>query len=109
MINVGEQTGGLDEMLSKIADFYDDEVDNAVASLTSILEPVMIVVMGVVIGGMVVAMYMPMFDMINAGSGSRRCNKRVKASCAGELACLGCTRAASVPLTTRGEATRNWM
>jgi type IV pilus assembly protein PilC len=66
MINVGEQTGGLDEMLSKIADFYDDEVDAAVSALTSILEPVMIVIMGVVIGGMVVAMYMPMFDMIQA-------------------------------------------
>jgi type IV pilus assembly protein PilC len=66
MINVGEQTGGLDEMLSKIADFYDDEVDAAVSALTSVLEPIMIVVMGVVIGGMVVAMYMPMFDMINA-------------------------------------------
>jgi type IV pilus assembly protein PilC len=65
MINVGEQTGGLDEMLSKIADFYDDEVDAAVAALTSILEPVMIVVMGVVIGGMVTAMYLPMFDMIS--------------------------------------------
>jgi type IV pilus assembly protein PilC len=69
MINVGEQTGGLDEMLSKIADFYDDEVDNAVASLTSVLEPIMIVVMGIVIGGMVVAMYLPMFDMINAVGG----------------------------------------
>jgi type IV pilus assembly protein PilC len=69
MINVGEQTGGLDEMLSKIADFYDDEVDAAVAALTSVLEPIMIVVMGVVIGGMVVAMYMPMFDMINAVQG----------------------------------------
>ncbi|HEX5521178.1 MAG TPA: type II secretion system F family protein [Longimicrobiaceae bacterium] len=66
MINVGEQTGGLDEMLSKIADFYDDEVDAAVAALTSVLEPIMIVVMGIVIGGMVVAMYMPMFDMVNA-------------------------------------------
>jgi type IV pilus assembly protein PilC len=64
MINVGEQTGGLDEMLSKIADFYDDEVDAAVSALTSVLEPIMIVVMGVVIGGMVVAMYMPMFDLI---------------------------------------------
>jgi type IV pilus assembly protein PilC len=69
MINVGEQTGGLDEMLSKIADFYDDEVDAAVTALTSVLEPIMIVVMGVVIGGMVVAMYMPMFDMINAVQG----------------------------------------
>ncbi|MDQ3389684.1 MAG: type II secretion system F family protein, partial [Gemmatimonadota bacterium] len=66
MINVGEQTGGLDDMLSKIADFYDDEVDTAVASLTAVLEPIMIVVMGVVVGGMVVAMYLPMFDMINA-------------------------------------------
>ena len=66
MINVGEQTGGLDEMLTKIADFYDDEVDAAVSALTSILEPIMIVVMGIVIGGIVVAMYLPMFDMINA-------------------------------------------
>jgi type IV pilus assembly protein PilC len=64
MINVGEQTGGLDDMLAKIADFYDDEVDAAVSALTSILEPIMIVVMGVVIGGMVVAMYLPMFDLI---------------------------------------------
>ena len=70
MINVGEQTGGLDEMLSKIADFYDDEVDAAVSALTSILEPIMIVVMGVVIGGMVIAMYLPMFDMIKAAQGT---------------------------------------
>jgi type IV pilus assembly protein PilC len=69
MINVGEQTGGLDEMLGKIADFYDDEVDAAVSALTSVLEPIMIVVMGIVIGGMVVAMYLPMFDMINAVQG----------------------------------------
>jgi type IV pilus assembly protein PilC len=66
MINVGEQTGGLDEMLAKIADFYDDEVDTAVDALTSVLEPIMIVVMGVIIGGMVAAMYMPMFDMMQA-------------------------------------------
>ena len=66
MINVGEQTGGLDEMLSKIADFYDDEVDTAVEALLSALEPVMIVVLGVVVGGMIVAMYLPIFDMINA-------------------------------------------
>ena len=69
MINVGEQTGGLDEMLSKIADFYDDEVDAAVSALTSVLEPIMIVVMGVVIGGMVVAMYLPMFDLIQTVQG----------------------------------------
>ena len=69
MINVGEHTGGLDQMLSKIADFYDDEVDVAVSSLTSIIEPVMIVVMGILIGGMVVAMYMPMFDLISTVQG----------------------------------------
>ncbi|MBW3661080.1 MAG: type II secretion system F family protein [Gemmatimonadetes bacterium] len=64
MINVGEQTGGLDEMLEKIADFYDDEVESAVAALTSIIEPVMIVFLGLVVGGMVVAMYLPIFDII---------------------------------------------
>ena len=66
MISVGEQTGGLDEMLSKIADFYDDEVDSAVSNLLSLLEPIMIVFLGVVVGGMVVSMYLPIFDMINA-------------------------------------------
>ena len=66
MISVGEQTGGLDEMLSKIADFYDEEVDAAVSGLLSLLEPMMIVFLGVVVGGMVVAMYLPIFDMINA-------------------------------------------
>ena len=66
MIAVGEQTGGLDEMLSKIADFYDEEVDAAVGGLLSLLEPIMIVFLGVVVGGMVVAMYLPIFDMINA-------------------------------------------
>ena len=66
MISVGEQTGGLDEMLSKIADFYDNEVDAAVTNLLSLLEPVMIVFLGVVVGGMVVSMYLPIFDMINA-------------------------------------------
>ena len=66
MIAVGEQTGGLDEMLGKVADFYDEEVDSAVSNLLSMLEPVMIVFLGVVVGGMVVAMYLPIFDMINA-------------------------------------------
>ena len=66
MISVGEQTGGLDEMLSKIADFYDEEVDAAVGNLLSLLEPAMMVFLGVVVGGMVVAMYLPIFDMINA-------------------------------------------
>jgi type IV pilus assembly protein PilC len=66
MIAVGEQTGGLDEMLTKIADFYDEEVDVAVSALLSLMEPMMIVVLGVVVGGMVVAMYLPIFDMMNA-------------------------------------------
>ena len=66
MIAVGEQTGGLDEMLTKIADFYDEEVDAAVGGLLLLLEPIMIVFLGVVVGGMVVAMYLPIFDMINA-------------------------------------------
>ncbi len=64
MIHVGEKTGGLDEMLAKIADFYDEEVDAAVDALTSIIEPVIIVFMGVVIGGILIAMYLPMFDII---------------------------------------------
>ena len=66
MIAVGEQTGGLDEMLTKIADFYDSEVDVAVSALLSLMEPIMIVVLGVIVGGMVVAMYLPIFDMVNA-------------------------------------------
>lgn len=69
MINVGEQTGGLDEMLSKIADFYDDEVDTAVEALLAAMEPIMIVFLGVVVGGMIVAMYLPIFDMISAVDG----------------------------------------
>ena len=64
MINVGEQTGALDAMLAKIADFYDDEVDTAVGALTALMEPLMIVFLGVVIGGMVVAMYLPIFKMV---------------------------------------------
>jgi len=63
MIGIGEQTGALDEMLYKIADFYDDEVDSAVEALTAAIEPLMIVVMGTMVGGMLVAMYLPMFKM----------------------------------------------
>jgi len=63
MIGIGEQTGALDEMLSKIADFYDDEVDAAVDALTAAIEPIMIVLMGTMVGGMLVAMYLPMFKM----------------------------------------------
>src|SRR5689334_21830691 len=69
MISVGEQTGALDEMLTKIAVFYEAEVDTAVDTLTSIIEPVMIVIMGGIVGGMVVAMYLPMFKLISVVSG----------------------------------------
>jgi type IV pilus assembly protein PilC len=65
MIAVGEQTGALDTMLSKIADFYEDEVDTAVAGLMKLLEPVLIAFLGVAIGGIVIAMYMPMFSLIS--------------------------------------------
>jgi type IV pilus assembly protein PilC len=69
MIGVGEQTGALDEMLDKVADFYDAEVDTAVSALTSVIEPVMIVVMGTIVGGMLIAMYLPMFKLISVVSG----------------------------------------
>jgi type IV pilus assembly protein PilC len=69
MISVGEQTGALDEMLTKIAVFYEAEVDTAVDTMTSIIEPVMIVVMGGIVGGMVVAMYLPMFKLISVVAG----------------------------------------
>jgi type IV pilus assembly protein PilC len=69
MISVGEQTGALDEMLTKIAAFYESEVDTAVDTMTSVIEPVMIVVMGGIVGGMVVAMYLPMFKLISVVSG----------------------------------------
>ena len=69
MISVGEETGALDDMLTRIADFYDSEVDTAVDALTSLIEPIMIVFMGGVVGGMVVAMYLPMFKLINVVAG----------------------------------------
>jgi type IV pilus assembly protein PilC len=69
MISVGEETGALDDMLTRIADFYDSEVDTAVDSLTSLIEPIMIVFMGAMVGGMVIAMYLPMFKLINVVAG----------------------------------------
>ena len=66
MINVGEQTGALDSMLGKIADFYDDEVDAAVKGLTSLMEPAMMVILGAIIGGLVVSMYLPIFEMASS-------------------------------------------
>jgi type IV pilus assembly protein PilC len=65
MISVGEQTGALDTMLSKIADFYEDEVDTAVANLMTLMEPILILFLGTVVGGIVISMYLPIFDLIN--------------------------------------------
>jgi type IV pilus assembly protein PilC len=65
MIGVGEATGALDTMLAKIADFYEDEVDTAVAGLLTLLEPIMIAILGVVVGGIVISMYLPIFDLIS--------------------------------------------
>jgi type IV pilus assembly protein PilC len=64
MIGVGEQTGAMDAMLQKIADFYEDEVDAAVKDLLTALEPVMIVFLGIVVGGVVISMYLPLFSLI---------------------------------------------
>ena len=69
MINVGESTGALDVMLEKIADFYDEEVDQAVENLTAAIEPLMMVFLGGLIGGLVVAMYLPIFKMAGAVGG----------------------------------------
>ncbi len=69
MVAVGEESGGLDQMLNKIADFYDEEVNAAVETLTSVMEPLIIVVLAVIVGGTVIAMYMPMFAMISTVGG----------------------------------------
>jgi len=68
MVDVGEQTGALPEMLAKVADNYDEEVDNAVAALTSLLEPVMIVLLAVIVGSIVIALFLPLVH-IDPGSG----------------------------------------
>lgn len=69
MIAVGESTGALDSMLNKIADFYEDEVDNAVDALTSLIEPILMVFLGVVVGGLVIALYLPIFQLAGVTSG----------------------------------------
>jgi type IV pilus assembly protein PilC len=69
MISVGEQTGAMDAMLQKIADFYEEEVDAAVKDLLTALEPIMIVFLGIVVGGVVISMYMPLFSLIGKLSG----------------------------------------
>jgi type IV pilus assembly protein PilC len=63
MVSIGEETGALDAMLGKIADFYEAEVDDAVEALSSLMEPMIMVVLGTLIGGMVIAMYLPIFKM----------------------------------------------
>lgn len=69
MISVGEATGAMDAMLNKIADFYDDEVDDAVGALTSMMEPLLMVVLGTTVGGLVIAMYLPIFKLAGAVGG----------------------------------------
>ncbi len=78
MIGVGEQTGAMDAMLQKIADFYEDEVDAAVKDLLAAMEPMMIVFLGVVVGGIVISMYLPLFSLIGQLSRAtkRRKNRR---------------------------------
>ena len=66
MVKIGEETGELEKMLSKIADFYEDQVDAAVKALTSILEPVMIVIVGGMVGFIVISMYLPLFKVYDA-------------------------------------------
>jgi type IV pilus assembly protein PilC len=69
MVDVGEQTGAMPEMLMRIADDYDEQVDNSVAAMTSLLEPIMIVFLAVVVGSIVIAMFLPLIGMINQLSG----------------------------------------
>jgi type IV pilus assembly protein PilC len=64
MVKIGEETGELEKMLSKIADFYEDEVDAAIQTLTSIIEPVMMILVGMMVGVIVISMYLPMFKML---------------------------------------------
>jgi len=65
MIGAGESTGALDTMLAKIAEFYEDDVDVAVAGLLTVLEPIMIALLGVIVGGIIISMYLPLFELIN--------------------------------------------
>jgi len=69
MIAIGEQTGAIDSMLEKIADFYEDEVDAVISGLTSVIEPLMIVMVGAVVAGILIPMYMPIFKMSEVMSG----------------------------------------
>jgi type IV pilus assembly protein PilC len=66
MMHIGEETGNIEEMMEKVADFYEEEVENAVNSLTAMMEPMIIVVMGVTVGGIVIAIYSPILSMYDA-------------------------------------------
>ena len=66
MVAIGEEAGSIDDMLSKVADYYEEEVDNAVDAMTSLMEPMIMAFLGVVIGGLVVGMYLPIFKMGDA-------------------------------------------
>ena len=65
MLAIGEETGEMDKMLSKVADFYEDEVSNTVKALTSLLEPIMIVLVGIIVGSILLGMYLPMFSVFD--------------------------------------------
>jgi type IV pilus assembly protein PilC len=78
MVDVGEQTGALPEMLMKIADNYDDEVDNAVAAMTSLLEPIMIVFLAVIVGSIVIAMFLPLIGLISEVGGESETTTELK-------------------------------
>ena len=65
MVAIGEESGSLDEMLGKVADFYEEEVDNLVDGLSSLLEPLIMAVLGVMVGGLVIAMYLPIFNLMS--------------------------------------------
>ena len=69
MVTIGEESGSLDPMLSKVADFYEDEVDAAVGDLLTAMEPMIILILGVVVGGVVISMYLPLFSLIGKLAG----------------------------------------
>ncbi|MBA2615471.1 MAG: type II secretion system F family protein [Actinobacteria bacterium] len=70
MVRVGEETGELEKMLGKIADFYEDEVDSSIATLTSIIEPLMMIAVGIMVGVIIIAMYLPMFKLLTLIGGA---------------------------------------
>jgi len=84
MVDVGEQTGALPEMLMKVADNYEDEVDNAVSAMTSLLEPIMIVFLAVIVGSIVIALFLPLITLIDQLGDAGSEGKEQKKEAAGE-------------------------